>query len=77
MQLTLAHYYIHELSLPLLCECGLSVRQMFTTAASITLTALHRTCQRTCYSHSLKPMPTCIYARKKFALVRTTFLVKN
>ena len=55
------------------CSIILSVRQKFTTGASMPLTVLERTCRTTCYTHLVRRMPTCICARKTFAQVSTIF----
>jgi len=46
-----------------------SVHQKFTTGAWVPLTVLGRTCQRACYMHLVKQMPTRICARKIFGQV--------
>ena len=68
-------YYMQLTNIHILRECGLVVRQEFTTGVSLRSTVLGRTCQKTCYWHWAKRMPTCISARKNYALVRTNFYV--
>ena len=49
------------------------MRQKFTTGAWVPLTAQERAWRRTCYTHSVKQVPTCICARKIFDQVSRRF----